>query len=241
MSYRRFLFHQFGKCMTPLGLGFTCGKGRAITEPVMPRLTVSQRLRARLKTLLKRGDQTQIESWSQRPGGSGIRQQELSYFLNAKEGRRGLTLDDLDDLATFFRVTVGELLGDTKTSELSSEEQHLLYAFRALAQPDQEHFLALLDKASLAPRYRGLPGSHQERIKQVLTVAHNPSSSPGGLNASHQIPVGGGGDPTAELERLRAAVTAAILALSSAAESAVTNRPLPNTPAHKPPRGGLAD
>jgi len=117
--------------------------------------TVSQRLAARLQQWFRaarHGSQARLVAFSKsRPGGTSISAQNLSYFLN---GRRSnpITLDDLDDLAAFFGVSIGELLDD-RSSDLSGDEQRLVWLFRALPPATQRHLLGLLAPAALSPQF----------------------------------------------------------------------------------------
>jgi hypothetical protein len=88
----------------------------------------------------------------QRPEGSGISETDLSNFLGAHPNRRGLTIDDLDDIAAFFNLTVGELLGDTRLGDLSAEEQRLVNAFRELPSKQQTNVVDLIEFMGLAAR-----------------------------------------------------------------------------------------
>jgi hypothetical protein len=115
----------------------------------MAKATVSDRLRRKLKTLLQHGDAAALAKFSQeRPSGQRLYAQELSYFLNNQHGRRGVTLDDLDDIADFFRITIGELF-DVPARELTGDELRLLFAFRALPPVTREHFLGVIEPASV--------------------------------------------------------------------------------------------
>jgi len=119
----------------------------------MPRASVSKRLRARLHRKLRYGDQAALAKFSQeRPGGSGITQTDLSNFLGAHPNRRGLTIDDLDDIAAFFNTTVGDLLGDTRLGDLSAEEQRLVHAFRELPPKQRTEIVDVVEFMGLAAR-----------------------------------------------------------------------------------------
>jgi len=116
----------------------------------MPKASVSDRLRRKLRALLQHGDAAALAKFSQeRPGGRRLYAQELSYFLNNQSGRRGVHLDDLDDITDYFGITIGELF-DTPIRELSGDEQRLVYAFRALPPVTQAHFLGVIEPASVA-------------------------------------------------------------------------------------------
>ena len=118
----------------------------------MPPPTVSQRLRAKLKRLLRErgyGSASELARYSHSKGGARISPQEVTYFLQETPGRIGIKLDDLGDLAGFLRVSIGELLGDTRLGDLTGDEQRVIYAFRVLPPATQEHFLALIEAAAL--------------------------------------------------------------------------------------------
>lgn len=185
----------------------------------MARQRVSQRLRARLKTLLNRGDQTSLANWSQRrPGGTNISQQELSYFLNEKEGRRGLTIDDLDDIADYLEMSIGELLGDTKQAELSAHETRMLHAFRALPEPYKQSVIAVIELASIAPKINPslqLRATHAEGIRNLPDPIMSTPHVGARTNAPH-LQSSAVFDPSAELEHVRAAIQGALLALEDA-------------------------
>jgi len=115
----------------------------------MAKATVSDRLRRKLKTLLQHGDAAALAKFSkERPGGQRIYAQELSYFLNNQHGRRGVNLDDLDDITDYFGVTIGELF-DVPARGLSADEQRLVLAFRALPPATQEHVLGVVEPLSV--------------------------------------------------------------------------------------------
>jgi hypothetical protein len=145
-----------------------------------PRLTVSERLRGRLRDLLKpRGTATRLASYG------GPSQQAISYFMNAQPGRDPIGLDDLDAIADFFRVDIGSLLGVTRMSELSGDEQHLIYGFRVLAPHTQDAFLIVIDQASA-----GHSSSSQKMLHRRAGLAQNaaPPNAPQVLHAGDQVP-----------------------------------------------------
>lgn len=59
-------------------------------------------------------------------------------------------LEDLENIADFFRVSVNELLRPAHPKDLSADEQRVLLAFRSVSEPIRDHFLALLESASLS-------------------------------------------------------------------------------------------
>jgi len=166
--------------LTPLGLPFTEREECGITLLSVPVATVTERLRAKLRRLLKErgyGAAKQLADYSQTKTGARISTQELSYFLNDAPKRRGLHLDDLDDIAAFFRISIAELLGDTKIGDLSPDEQRMLYAVRVLNSSTREHFLALLEAAALGAH---LAGTRRHTTSSLASpgVAHAQSSAP---------------------------------------------------------------
>src|SRR5215218_8616049 len=134
----------------------------------MPRLTPTQRLRAKLRVWLKpHGKAAELSRYSKSGGRQGLSPQEITYFLRETPKRRGIVLDDLDDLAGFFHISIGELLGETKLGDLTGDEQRIIYAFRVLPEPVQTHFLSLIEQMSLAPRTKYLPATSKLRIKET--------------------------------------------------------------------------
>jgi len=138
----------------------------------MPRATVTQRLRRVMKRLFDaegHGAATRLAEFSaRRPGGRHIRAQDLSYFKHATEGRTNpISLDDLDDIADFFRISIGELF-EVHSKDLSGLEQRLVLGFRALSTPTQDHFLALLEAASI-PAQMSDNARHPKAVKSDRT------------------------------------------------------------------------
>jgi hypothetical protein len=117
----------------------------------MSRPTLTDRLRATLRPLLRaHGVGAALAKFSQaRPGGARINPQEISYFLNRTPGRKGLTLDDLDDVAAFFGLSIGQLFG-VDADALSPDETRIVTAFRACAPATREHVVGLLEMLSTA-------------------------------------------------------------------------------------------
>jgi hypothetical protein len=117
----------------------------------MSRPTLTERLRATLRPLLRaHGVGAALAKFSQaRPGGARINPQEISYFLNRTPGRKGLTLDDLDDVAAFFGLSIGQLFG-VDADALSPDETRIVTAFRACAPATRDHVVGLLETLSTA-------------------------------------------------------------------------------------------
>ena len=136
----------------------------------MPRATVTQRLRRVIRRLLEaegHGAAARLAEFSEkRPGGRHIRTQDLSYFKNQTPGRSNpITLDDLDDIADYFNISIAELF-EVKSKDLAGTEQRLVLGFRALPKPTQEHFLAILEAASIHVQMSDTT-RHQKGIKSA--------------------------------------------------------------------------
>lgn len=145
----------------------------------MPPLRASDRLRRVLQRFIGPGKPQKavdlVRFSETRPGGAKIKPQNISYFLNNAPGRpHPLAFDDLDDIAAFCRLTIGDLFESPRPGELSSDEQRLVYAFRALADPQRDQFLGLLEAASIgAPRQLGSRSRYlKPRAAQAQTQPH---------------------------------------------------------------------
>lgn len=199
-------------------LPFTYCEVGAITGVIMPKATVTERLRSRLRAWLReegRGAAARIARYSQdSPGGSKILPQDLSYFLNptSNKGRKGIQLDDLDDLAAATGLSIGELLSVTKKEELSAEEQRTVLAFRVLPPTLQEHFLAVIEQMSVGVRQGS--GLHRGRLNRMIadSSARIPSSIPQVDTDGRALPVAS--DPSANSSDLRSLIDQLMLDLS---------------------------
>ena len=194
----------------------------------MPRATVTQRLRRKLRQLIEaegHGAAKRLSDFSfQRPGGTKLRTQDLSYFKHGTAGRENpITIDHLDDIADYFRVSIGELF-EVKAKDLSADEQRLVLAFRALHEFTREHFLALVEAASVsatAARFRhsapirGLKGKRD--LRQTLDTQ---------IYDRGQVPAS---EAAKELERLRAFLTEVTVDIAAAAAGTFPDRPLSNS------------
>ena len=163
--------------MTVNDLPFTVREGRAITDQNMPIVSATDRLRAALQRLVKQdghGAQAALSRFSHtRPGGSKILPGNLSYFIH-KTRKNPLSLSDLDDIAAYFRVSIGELFDSPRPAELNGDEQRLVYAFRALPRPTQEHFMALIEASSVA--FSASDKRLLDRLHKGKPLEHNPVS-----------------------------------------------------------------
>lgn len=215
----------------------------------VPRLTVTHRLRARLKQLMKRGDAASLARYSQTsPGGSKILPQNISYFLNDKTGRIGLDLNDLDDLAAFFSTSIGELVGETKLGNLEGDEQRIVYAYRALPTAVQEHFLAVIELASLAPRQsaqqylRRKDTSATTKAPADTATASSPSHSlPQGADNAHPVVLAADVQLDQALTEFLSLVSDAARALRATAARARADQQTPNSVSEETARRDLGD
>jgi transcriptional regulator with XRE-family HTH domain len=98
----------------------------------MGALTTEERVRARIRGLVRHGDAVKIADYSaqRRAPQRGLSAQNLSYFLNGRR-KHPLGISDLEDIALYFNLTVGELFTVNKKTELSGPEQRLLLAYAA--------------------------------------------------------------------------------------------------------------
>lgn|SRR5262245_55043509 len=126
------------------------------------RLSVSHRLARRLKDWFGKighGAQADLVTFSKnRPGGTRISAQNLSYFLHGHRVNP-IGLDDLDDIAAFFNVSISDLF-DEKERDLIGDEHRWLLAYRAMPRVTQEQCLAIAELAAGSPsfvRFRDRP------------------------------------------------------------------------------------
>jgi len=81
------------------------------------------------------------------------------YFLNDRR-KRPLGIADLEDIAFYYNLTVGELFAPHgRKSELSGPEQRLLLAYAAAPPTIQAAVMAILEDTPKAPRRR-FSGGH---------------------------------------------------------------------------------
>lgn len=110
-------------------------------------LTTEERIRARIAHLVRHGDAVKIAEYSakRRAPARGLTVQNLSYFLNGRR-KRPLGIADLEDIAFYFNLTVGELFAPHgRKSELSGPEQRLLIAYASAPPAAQAAALTLLE------------------------------------------------------------------------------------------------
>lgn len=230
------------KSLPVYNLAFTYSEDTRILPAGVPPLSVSERLRARLKRALPRGHQKQLADWSQRPGGRGLTAQEISFFIHPETksalNRRPIQLDHLDDIASFLRISVGELLGDTKAAELSGDEQRMIYAFRVLPNVTREHFLAVLEQMALAPRVGKLTAAARHAPSGILSVIHSTSS--GDAEDADRVPPSNTEVLTAILE-LRTVVASALAAAALGSTGEASGRQVSGAVPAKAKNRGVAD
>jgi transcriptional regulator with XRE-family HTH domain len=118
--------------------------------------TTEERVRARIAGLVRHGDAVKIADYSaqRRAPRPGLSAQNLSYFLNGRR-KRPLGINDLEDIALYFNLTVGELFTVNKKTELTGPEQRLLLAYAAAPPAAQA---AALTPARIDRSRRRAPG-----------------------------------------------------------------------------------
>ncbi len=210
---------------------FTFREDWAIRLGVTGRLTVTDRLRSTLRRYLRdrefrKGDLA---------AACGRNASWVSMLLS---GERGVKLDELDAMAEYFRVSLGELLGAAKPGELSGDEQRMVLAFRALPQVTKDHFLSVIEAASLGSSMIQNKQNRAGKTVRNLTDPTYKSASESFHAPGRQIPTAAGAaDPATELARLRSVLTELALIASKAATISDT---VPAAHAPKAGRGPVA-
>lgn len=206
---------------------------RAISVDVA-RLSVSARTRQRLNQFFK----TKAFSKTELAKACGKEPSWVSAFLHPSSDRSSnptIHLDDLDNVASYFRISIGELLGAAKPGELSGDEQRVVYAFRALPPTVQDHFLGLIELASLAPRQMAQQRLHTESKRDIRTEPQ-PFALRGG---SHGRPVSP--DPAVALRETQAFLTDVAHQLGDAAAGTIPDRQISSARPDETQTGRLAD
>jgi hypothetical protein len=154
------------------------------------RTSLTTRFRARLKKLLEgnRGTAAMIADYL---ATSPVSNQSLSQpqISMLKAGtRKHFNLDLIEDLSHALNIPIPQLLGLPKWGDLSAKEHRMLLAFRVIDASLQDHILALLEQASVAPRI----------ISQHSRLLARPSSDikeplPHELNEPKEAAYGGSG------------------------------------------------
>lgn len=130
-------------------VSFTNREGPSTVEAV--RLTATMRFQRKLGQLLedrkKAGDKAAygtLADYCERGAQSWV-----SNMLSEVRATQP-NLEDLENIADFFRVSVNELFRPANPKDLSADEQRVLLAFRSVPDVVQTHFLALLEAASVS-------------------------------------------------------------------------------------------
>ncbi len=196
----------------------------AITQ-AMPPVTVSQRVRAKLFALFRdqrfNFSKTGLAAYCQKP------LPWLSNFLHPNANRTlrpSFHLDELDDIAGYFRISLGELLGAPKTGELSGDETRVLLAFRVLPPALQEHVLRILEPLSLVSRV-----PLKQSLHPPAALAQNAQTE-----ASHGRPL-----PPHDADA-RTLINEAMVLLGHAAAATGLDRPLSSPRPEKSAPGSVA-
>ena len=143
-------------------------RSRVTTVP----LTATQRFQRKLRLLLAErkhttGDNAPIGALASYVRPQVENQSWLSNILSARGTQPNL--NDIEGFASFFHVSVSEVLGyPANPKELSGDEQRLVLAFRALPEPTRDHFLAILEAASLNVQMSDRHG--QKRTGKSITT-----------------------------------------------------------------------
>lgn len=212
--------------MTGVALAFTGSESSAITDPVVR--TAATRFQQTLRTLLAqrgRGSKRGLADYCGRSGAW------VSNFLKPRATQPQITINDLDNIASYFRVSIGELLGVANPKHLSGDEQRLVHAFRVLPPAVQEHFLALIETASIGAtviqnRFKSAAPGRKRVYKESYSIAHVAEISPAVV---------------AEVSALRALLTRISLDASAGATGAFSDQPTANTGTDQAPSGPVAD
>lgn len=134
-------------------------------------------------------------------------------------------LQDLENIADFFRISVNELLRPANPKDLSADEQRVVLAFRALPEPTRDHFLALVEAASVGS-LSDKRGQMRKAGKLLTPRLGDPSSAGAALR-----PVD---DPSAALQAIQGYLRALTLELGAIAAGVVPHRHDPPGDAQKP-------
>jgi transcriptional regulator with XRE-family HTH domain len=138
-------------------------------------LTTEERVRVRIAHLVRHGDAVKIAEYSakRRAPQRGLSAQNLSYFLNGRR-KRPLGISDLEDIAFYFNLTVGDLFTPRKKTELAGAEQRLLVAYAAAPPEVQAAVLTMLEAADRG-RSRGGPRRRFSGGHAIAALATRPA------------------------------------------------------------------
>jgi transcriptional regulator with XRE-family HTH domain len=201
--------------LDPQGIGLTNRETGATTVSV---ITVRDRFIHKLEDLLREAKQTRrdpkkaLATYCRKESASWV-----SNLLSKRSANPRIDLEDLWNIAGFFRVTVGELLGAPRAGQMDADEHRLLAAFRVLPDAHQDHFLALLESAALGVQIRSQtvqprPARHATAEPAKIRATHAPVAS-----QSHPLSTGA----ERELIVLRAYLTRLAVDLGTAAAGGI--------------------
>lgn len=207
------------------------------------RLTVSQRLRAKLRALLKAGGHGTAKRLAEY---ANLQPQNVSYFKtgNAADRHNPIKLDQLDDIARFFRISLGELLGDTKLGDLSGDEQRLVYAFRILSPSAQQAWITVIEEASVHAQRTVFSRSNKQLLRGSKSAIENHEviKNQKAVTRDPELRTDPDEQTTAAaLAYLQSVVTRLSVELGTAVGDSQSHRPVPKTRDHPSQSSGLAD
>jgi transcriptional regulator with XRE-family HTH domain len=208
------------------GVSFT-SREETSTVVGVRRLSATQRFQRNLRWLLeerkKAGDKSAYGTLAD------VCEKPQSWVSNMlHEGRATQPdLEDLENIADFFRVSVNELLRPANPKDLTGDEQRVLLAFRSVPEVVQTHFLALLEAASVSTNL--LAGKRLRQLKNRRTTAGVYPSTDG----SGQLP-----ESASQLTALRAYLGKLSLDFAQLATADLaTHQPTTGTDARQPKSG----
>lgn len=148
-----------------------------------------------------------------------------------------LDVDDLTNIAAFFRVSVDELLTGVSAKDLHHDERRLIVAFRALPQSVRDYVLGVTESASLgahlAKRLEPRATSAQFGKEVILQPTEKPPRLAAGSSPEvvddHRVP-----HAAEELQQLRTRLNGIVDELSDLALGGKERGRLPNTGENQP-------
>lgn len=210
---------MLGNVLITHDLRLTVGKYSDINARVV--VTAAVRFRRKLEELVRRrGAKAGLASYCKHSASW------VSNLLAPRAADPQVTLSDLDNIAGYFRISIGELLGAPKPGELSGDEQRMVHAFRALPAATQDHLLSLIDAASLGSALVKNRGRLPLRADELARNVGRPHES---------VAVSDAWDETSELAALRAYLARLSADLAAAATGAIPDR---STPGARPGQTG---
>jgi hypothetical protein len=154
------IIFQSGKSLPLNALAFAYCETCVIREDV-PALTAFQRFQRKLIALVRdegHGVKAKLAGACGKESPSWV-----SNLLKPEHRSKTpmVSLDDIDCIAAYFGISVGQLLGTAKPGDLTGDESRLVQAFQVLPPATQEHFLAVIEAAAL--------GAHLARTRPSAT------------------------------------------------------------------------